>query len=269
MRRKDDLSLSFNEEQHLYTGCDGRIFKSVTETVNSYFTLFNSNTIITGMMSSQNWPRSEYFGKTKEEIKLQWKEAAAVGTRMHAGIEAMIKHCCTETELGPRLDFDALVELSSNESNYTSIEEWPLFPEQTKELVREFTMFHSFVLTRPFYEYCACEMRLFHSEKGIAGTADLLTYDDQGHCKLFDWKRTKQLRMTSRERGKAPFSHLENCNSHHFRLQLNLYKFLIESCYTLGGSLPVVEEMNVVVFHPNNENFLLLPIEEDQAVYLI
>ena len=42
-------------------------------------------------MKSPNWPNNKYYGKTKEEIKLMWKEngieAAKMGTAMPAMFE--------------------------------------------------------------------------------------------------------------------------------------------------------------------------------------
>jgi len=42
-------------------------------------------------MTSKNWTKSKYYGKTKECIKEEWEknknEAARLGTIMHKGIE--------------------------------------------------------------------------------------------------------------------------------------------------------------------------------------
>lgn len=252
MQRNDSLTLHFNEEEHKYTDSDGTVFKSVTTTIEEYFLKFVPDTVIEGMMRSKNWPQSICFGMTKEEIKLQWKEAADKGTRMHAAIERLIKHSCKDEQL------DIAQLLVSAESCLAN-----------NEFKQEIAMFYNFVLTNPFHKYCVPEMRIFNTETGIAGTADLVTYNKEGKCRIYDWKRVKQLKETAFRKGKTICADLYDYNVSHYSLQLNLYRHILESCYILNGKPLSVEAMNLVLLHPDNKDFILIPVAHDDRVSLM
>ena len=67
---------------------------------------------------------------------------------------------------------------------------------------------------------------------------------------LFDWKRSRNLRSKYTSQWcnmKPPVDYLADCSGVHYRLQLNLYKFILEKYYGLQ-----VVAMYVVCFHPDN-----------------
>jgi hypothetical protein len=87
-----DGRIVFDEGPHIYTidgSSDG--YMSVTTFNHANFEHFDADAIIKGMMSSQRWPQSKYYGQTVDEIKAGWDknrdEAAAAGTKMHYDIE--------------------------------------------------------------------------------------------------------------------------------------------------------------------------------------
>ena len=86
-----DSHIVFREKGHVYYVKREKGYTSVTTIVHNAFEKFNANKIIDNMMASPKWNESKYFGMTKEEIKLQWKqngvEAAKMGTAMHAMFE--------------------------------------------------------------------------------------------------------------------------------------------------------------------------------------
>ena len=45
--------------------------------------------------------------------------------------------------------------------------------------------------------------------------------------------------------------HLDNCNYIHYSLQLNTYRWFLETLYGLE-----IGDMYIVIFHPNNKNYV-------------
>jgi ATP-dependent exoDNAse (exonuclease V) beta subunit len=83
------------------------------------------------------------------------------------------------------------------------------------------------------------EWRVFDEELDLAGSIDFVvrTKDQETGEYVFlilDWKRAKELADSSfngRERGYAPLQDLQHCNSVHYSLQLNTYKYMLEKNY--------------------------------------
>ncbi len=48
---------------------------------------------------------------------------------------------------------------------------------------------------------------------------------------IWDWKRVKQLKMDRREPLRDPLQHMSDCNWSLYCLQLNVYKYMLESEY--------------------------------------
>ena len=95
------------------------------------------------------------------------------------------------------------------------------------------------------------EWEVWLAELNLAGSIDYVGMKPNGHLVLVDWKRTKQLEA-SLERGpftkhmKAPLDHMLDTKIYHYKLQLNLYKYILETGYGFK-----VDEMQVVSFHPD------------------
>ena len=74
------------------------------------------------------------------------------------------------------------------------------------------------------------EVSLFHNGLCLAGQADALFVDDDGAITILDWKRTKMIRFDNSFRTlKEPLSHLPDSNGWLYCLQLNVYKWMIET----------------------------------------
>ena len=91
-------------------------------------------------------------------------------------------------------------------------------------------------------------MSLFHCGLNIAGQADFLARLRGSDRKLvlFDWKRSKEIRFDNAfEQMKDPVAHLSDCNFHRYALQLNMYRYILETEYDYN-----VVDMFLAVFHP-------------------
>src|SRR5258708_23689909 len=166
-----DKNIVFTEEGHSYTiqGCEKKPI-SVTSLIHKYFPEFNAETVVKKMMSSANFSKSKYYGKTKEQIKDEWdtngKDASRLGTLMHKDIE--------------------------NYFNGLPIEN----PD-----AREFALFTQFwsdmQLKYPCLKPYRTEWMVYDEDIGLAGSIDFLLTDDDGQIVIIDWKRSHEIKKTN------------------------------------------------------------------------
>ena len=236
-----DHRIRFVEDGHKYyidektTG-----WVSTTGFVKQFCTEFQARFICKNMIRSRNFPTLEKHkkylhllcddnGQKHDEETLidlilqQWddagKEACRLGTLMHEAIE---------------LYYNGIdVDLSDTP-------EKRMFQEFDKEIKKQ-----GYV---PF----RTEWYVFDEKEHICGAIDFVMYrpdDDTYH--IFDWKRSKQIKRTG-NRMKYCLGHLRDCNFMKYSLQLNVYKYILETNYGI-----TVASMALVVLHPNQQRHLV------------
>lgn len=228
-----DQHIEFIEEGHLYL-IDGKVdsqLMSVTTFIHSLFEHFDADKVIEKMMNSKNWSKSPYYGMTPDEIKNKWEtnrdEAARAGTKMHLSIE----------------------------NYYNGL---PIDPDVQDSV--EYSYFKKFCKDFP-YEAYRTEWFVFDPSVKIAGSIDMVFqapgFDNDGeNLLIYDWKRSKEIRKTNiYSKGKPPLDHLPDCNFVHYMLQLNVYKYILESRY--GKK---IHELALVVLHPNQSTYARIPV---------
>ena len=93
-------------------------------------------------------------------------------------------------------------------------------------------------------EWCICA-----PNEDLAGSIDLVMKDkDSNTFHIFDWKRSEKLedKYTSYGKKMTPPAHdVDDCQGQHYRLQLNIYKWILERYYDVR-----VDQMKVVCVHP-------------------
>lgn len=226
-----DPKITFVEEGHIYTieGMPGHPV-SVTTLIHKFFPEFDADMVIEKMMKGRNWTASKYYGKTKEEIKAGWnangEEASRLGTLMHADIE-----------------------------NY--LNGVPVHDPDTVEFGYFMTFWTQFQAVNPRFVPYRTEWLVYDEDKRIAGSIDCVLSNSDNQIVILDWKRSKEIKTSNRfEKGYAPFQALDNCNYNHYRLQLNIYRHILETKYG-----QTVVGMFIVVFHPLNDSFVLFGME--------
>jgi ATP-dependent exoDNAse (exonuclease V) beta subunit len=178
------------------------------------------------MMRSPKWPQSKYFGKTAEEIEKGWsdsgKEASGLGTAMHLAIEQFLN--------GALDRIDPAVKETP---------EWQYF--------MNFWSVHGHDL-EPF----RMEWEVWSAAHLLCGSIDgVFRRRSDGKIVIYDWKRSKEIKSTNDfEHGYPPLEHLPNCNYWHYTLQLNTYRWFLETLYGLE-----VGDLYLVILHPNNPNY--------------
>lgn len=224
-----DKDIVFREDIHEYTikGYDKKPI-SVTTLIHEYFPKFNPDAVIDKMMKSKNWLQSKYYGQSKEEIKAGWEksgeEASGSGTIMHKSIE----------------DYLNGISVLNNSKEFSMFKAfWNDFCKQYPSL-------------KPY----RTEWIVFDESVGVAGSIDCILSNEKGELVILDWKRSKEIKMSNNfEKGLGPFCNLQNCNYHHYSLQLNFYRHILETKYNKK-----VIFMMLVVLHPNQSSYKCYPV---------
>lgn len=226
-----DERIAFDEPTHTYT-IDGssRLWTSATTFIKQFFYPFNADRILKNMKTRGTFEK-KYGNVSIEHVKTMWsdmgRESAKLGTELHARIEDYYN----------KVPFEIPDPIST---------EWNMFLEFTT------TMEEGWVPYR-------AEWRIFDEDYYIAGSMDMIFTDNKGKFAIYDWKRSKEIQMRNMYGGKAksPIRHMDDCNYIHYSLQLNLYKYILESKYGM-----TIDHMALVIMHPNHETFKLIPIQD-------
>jgi hypothetical protein len=205
--------ISFREDVHEYT-VDGvvKVPRSVTGVVHSYASHFDSLKAVACMRKGRNWEHKQHeFAKecgevmTDEEIVQLWQDrgkvASARGTLLHYHAETFLNGCLVE-------------------------------PPHSREFTQVLDIIHW--LRDAGWEPYRTEVCLFHCQLALAGQCDALFFKDTntGDLAIVDWKRSKRISFDSPfQRLSPPLEHLEDCNGWLYSLQLNVYRYVLESEY--------------------------------------
>ena len=274
-----DSHLRFEEVGHLYYWKNQVVRVSVTGLIHLFASTFNEKEVILSMRQGSNWPRAPYIkpyasldllrqlqnipgtnelvamlqvlphdrdlvarhvqqlisndpmfkevadmvSMTSQEITQHWAQmrrmGAAQGTWMHAQLECLLNGGCVSSRS---------VEVAS---------------------------FLRFVFDGGIGSACAyrTEWRIYASEESVAGSIDFVAREPDGSLVLFDWKRARNLKDKHAAFGKfmkSPIQHVPDASLWHYRLQLNVYRWILEQYYDAQ-----VSAMYVVSFHPDNAVF--------------
>lgn len=242
-RHPRDLCIEFDEPTHRYT-VNGTNEKwiSCTGFLHMFFPHFDPDKTIQKMMKSKNWPNSPYYGMTAKEIKDKWsasgKDASEAGTAMHLGIEM----------------FHNRAEHLIPDSVKASIE-WKYFQNFWRDCGHDLEPFRT-------------EWEVWSQDHRLAGSIDMIyRKPSDGTYVIYDWKRSKDIKTDNQyETGYSPVDHLPNVNYWHYTLQLNVYKWFLETFYGL-----VISDLYLVILHPDNKNYrrLRLNILEQEVLDML
>ena len=238
-----DVCIEFFPEEHKYEICCTPTVGSVTELVHQLTHPFNTDIAIDNMMNSKRWPRPEYtipngVPMSREEIKEKWRlqgtESANLGTWTHYLIELF---------------------LNRETINYHS---------------KELKLFLKFLASLNHCVSYRTEWRVFAEDLKLAGSIDFVAKAEDETMIIIDWKRSKDL-GAKYENNYAnmlpPLHHLPDCKGIHYRLQLNVYRYILEKYYGF-----TVSSMLVVSVHPDydNEPFVdIVPKMDDEVRALV
>jgi hypothetical protein len=232
-----DDHIVFVEETHKYYvngSCEGNI--SCTGFIHEFFGHFDPKAIITKMRRGKNWATSKYFGKTDEQIMAEWnangKAASEAGTAMHLAIEQFL-HGSSE-QIDPKI-FDTI--------------EWKYFMKFWNECGHDLEPYRS-----EWEVFCDNLDKTNKDERKIklCGSIDMIfRRKSDGKFVIYDWKRSKEIKSENQfSSGLAPLDHLPDTNYWHYTLQLNVYKWILETYYGLE-----IGDLYLVIIHPDNPSY--------------
>jgi ATP-dependent exoDNAse (exonuclease V) beta subunit len=227
-RHPRDSSIEFDEPTHVYTvNGTSKGYISCTKFLHDFFPHFDADAIIKKMMNSPKWPQSKYYGQTAEQIKKGWNdngaEASGAGTALHLAIEQFL-HGHPE-----------MIEADVKETP-----EWKYFEHFWADVKEDLVPYRS-------------EWEVWSEEYKLAGSIDMIFYrkSDDSYV-IYDWKRSKEIKTENSfgETGYGPLAHIPNLNYWAYTIQLNVYRWFLETYYGLR-----ISDMYIVIFHPNNATY--------------
>jgi hypothetical protein len=218
---------------HLYiVNGDPNSYISTTTFIHKFANEFDADRAITMIFNGRNYQSSPYFGMSRQQIKDAWElnrqEAASLGTAMHANLENFYNGISVKDE-------------------FLETKEWQLF--------------QTYLADNPRLEPFRTEWEVFDEEHFISGSIDMIYADPDkpGHLIIKDWKRSKEIKWSSRDRLREPIQHLDDCNGMHYSLQVNLYKWILEKNYGVR-----ISRLFMVRFHPNSDAYEEIEVENMQ-----
>ena len=231
-----DVRVEFYDPTHTYKidGSSDNIVSS-TGVISKYFEKFDSDKIISNIVKSDKWLNDKsykYYKIPGNEIKKIWEEsgknASELGTKMHEKIEYFYN--------------DNDIEIYDNE---TELDYFLNFYNDNKDL-----------------DIYRTEFVIFAEDLLIGGSIDAMFKNDDGTYDLYDWKRSKEIKKEGffNKKAKGRLNHLSDCNYSKYSLQLNLYRKILEDYYGYK-----IRNMNIVVFHPNNKNYIIHPVSRMES----
>jgi len=216
--------VQFDEESHTYT-IDGVVApRSITGLLHQYENQFDPERAMSAMQNGRFWDSTcedlemRGLGVTKKDFLDRWAKAGEIG-RMRGHL--LHFHC------------ECL-------ANAVPVRE-PHSPD-FQQAQKIFNLFLEMGM-RPY----RTEVNIFHVGLRCGGQPDLLLLDSRGRIVIVDWKRTKRLSMENDHATlKYPLTHLPDCSYYRYSLQVNLYRYILESEYSM-----TVGSMFLAVCHPD------------------
>mmetsp|Transcript_18331 Transcript_18331/g.57669 ORF Transcript_18331/g.57669 Transcript_18331/m.57669 type:complete len:334 (+) Transcript_18331:80-1081(+) len=235
-----DGQVELLEEDHHYvvTNPDRsrvRVPASVTGLLSQFHEEFDADAAINLMRKGPSWAakrrqylRADGSEMSAEEIKTAWALNGEIsrkrGVLMHFHIEQHLNGVCVDEPRSP---------------------EFLQFLDFELEVLRERGL-------RPWRS----ELSIFHCGLRLAGQCDLLCLDADGRVVVVDWKRSKDVARSCRfRRMLLPLVGLDDCNYNHYALQLNLYRYVLETEYSVD-----VSGMLLGAFHPSHETYRCIEV---------
>jgi hypothetical protein len=273
-------------------------FTSVTTWVHQHFEHFDAKKIIAAMMRNQKkWndpiANAKYYGKTAEEIEEMWssagKEASTKGTEMHYKIE-----CFYNTPAAPAPDTtpEFTYFLKFNDE-YKSIlrpyrTEWTVFHEEARiagsidmvyELIElpsdddttadttadtaDTTATTDTTTATTITTTTTTTTDTSISSEPVVGGRNPRRNPRRTPLVIYDWKRCREITKTNRANKFAThptIEHLPDTNYWHYALQLNIYKYILQTKYG-----KTITDLYLIVLHPDAQNYQRIKLPDLQT----
>lgn len=226
-----DSDIVYDDVSHSYglRSRPGIPFTSVTAVAGSRMPQFNA-AVVSAKLAQAG--RGKYAGQSADAIRQSWKDAATLGTALHAEIENFYNGGV----LPPHRGFLRTARMLSD---VLGLEPW------------------------------RSELKMASANSRIAGTADMI-FKRKGRpvtdgVVIVDWKRTEEApRFSKYDQCRRELAHLPAGKFWKFALQINLYAhLLLDTCGV------VASDMFIVLLHPSGETSEILRVPSMPEAKLI
>ncbi len=229
---EQDKHISFDGTHHIYT-VDGIQYKAVSNVISELFPVFDTEYWST----RKGIERGVNPKQVAEEMAAKGQKSREVGTFMHQQIE---NHFLERP-------IEYMFQFRYKGQYVTESEDVDIHPE-----IEFFRCFLRDTLITPF----RTEWRIFDKSLGVAGTIDLISRDGDFYD-IYDWKRSSKMHKDNPyQHGLGALYELEDTPRNHYRLQQNLYRYILEHQYGIQ-----IRSMNLVVLHPDNYSYEIITVD--------
>ena len=222
----------FREHDHKYFVDGALVPRSVTGLLHEYSSPFDPARALASMKRGREWEakRAEMeqqgLGTSDDEILARWIRNGEVQSRrgqlLHHHAECLMNGVAVEEPHSP--------EFTRVNQIYHALLMQGMVPHRT-------------------------ELSIFHCGLRVAGQIDALFLDASWRLVIVDWKRVRNLRTEGFDPLRYPLDRLSDSNYWIYALQLNLYRYILETEYSHG-----VSAMYLAVVHPEQPSPRLLEV---------
>ena len=280
-RRPRDCHISFDAGNHVYFWDCSKVDISTTGLVHSFSAGFDAQSVIRKMRSGSNWPRPGYLqpqptpssllqalkelGYCQDLLSLLAERRCEETICRH--VKALARQHPADEEILAMVSLsDAQIQLLWQEKgdNGASQGTWMHtsfecllnggFVTTCDEEVLLFKKFLEVMSSQePGIVVYRTEWMIYADAENFAGSIDLALKCQNGSLVLVDRKRTQTLWAKGESFGKNMrdcLAHIPDCTLWHYRLQLNVYRCILEKYYGCR-----ISSMFIVGCHPDNGSF--------------
>ena len=269
-----DSRIRFIPESRTYI-IDGIPSKgSVTAVIHKFSNEFDAAAIIKKMSSGKNWPRPGYLAPSRFEAVKIALQSCPEGRHIAKLLDErpISEHsvCLRAKEASSHCASCATAIQDLAMTKFEIIEMWRLSGQtaanagtwmhwcfeawmnhvQLPFACPELQLLFEYVESLPGHTAYRTEWVIFAEDEWLAGSIDFVAELPDKSLVIFDWKRSKGLRHKYNNEFQSmrpPIQHLSDCQGIHYRLQLNIYRYILQRYYG-----KVVSGMKVVCTHPDN-----------------
>lgn len=225
----DGSCILFNEAEHKYT-VNGKQFISATTVLGQFFPKFEADKIAYFVAKRE--------GRTKEDVLQEWEDkkndACDFGNAVHLYAERKL--------------MGGAIPRPKNEREKNAFQ---LVEKYIKGLLKDYVVIEA-------------EKIVFSKRHGVSGTIDLvLQHKKSKNICLLDWKTNKKIQKKNSYSKPAfpPIEELNDSNFTKYMLQLNLYKYILETEGYIDGE---VDNMILLHIRPSSTKAYEVPDAQEE-----
>jgi len=227
--------IKFGEKWHTYK-CNHNIkYVSGTKFISMLFPKFDMVAVSEKCSAGKN---PKYAGRSPLDIRNEWSENGRIssdeGTNIHEYAESKVSKWDVSKQPKPLSD-------------------------RCTAIYKQADIITSKLLDK-FVFVCA-EMIVFSPSLKIAGMVDLLMWNPKTRTVLIlDWKTNKDnpsVENSFNKKAFPPVDHIQDTKLNHYRLQLSLYRFIMET----EGYFPNITKYQQAIIHLSEKAYAVIPLE--------